>query len=273
MAAGAVTKQPILLGLLLPALIAAPVRAQESGEPVAAPAGFSSWNAQLLYGTEFKEPGIPQDVAKVNATFENASGWSWGSSFFFVDIIRSDEHDTHASEVYGEWYPSASLSTLTGKNLSAGLLRNISVTMGLNGGTKNTGADPLVYLPGLTFDLQLPGFAFFSIGTYAYIDDGRFSGQSNGCHATTYQVTPSWALPFTLGNVKLSFDGFIDFIGDHGQCVSQILSQVQLKIEVAKFGAKPDTLYAGIEWEYWDSKFGIDGLNESFPKAVVIWKF
>jgi hypothetical protein len=32
-------------------------------------------------------------------------------------------------------------------------------------------------------------------------------------------------------------------------------------------------LWAGIEWEYWDDKFGIEGLNESFPKALVVWEF
>jgi nucleoside-specific outer membrane channel protein Tsx len=263
----------ILFGLLLAVLTAAPAWAQKSGEPPTAPAGFSSWDVQALYGSGFQEPENPHDVAKAILTFENSSGWSWGSSYFFVDVIRSDAHDSHASEVYSEWYPSASLSALTGKNLSVGILRNVSVTMGLNAGTKNTGADPLVYLPGLTFDFNLPGFAFFSIGTYAYIDDGRFSGLENGCHATTYQITPSWSLPFALGKAKFSFDGFVDFIGDHGQCVSQILSQSQLKIEVASFGSKPDTLYAGIEWQYWDHKFGIEGLNESFPQLLLVWKF
>jgi nucleoside-specific outer membrane channel protein Tsx len=262
----------IVAGLLLSALTAA-AYAQDSGEPAAAPPGFSSWNAQLLYGTDFQEPGNPNDVSKAILTFENSSGWEWGSSFFFVDIIRSDKHDNHASEVYGEWFPSVSLSALTGTDLSVGLLRNISLTMGINAGTKNTGADPLVYLPGLTFDLNLPGFAFFSIGTYAYFDDGRFAGQDNGCHDQTYQITPAWSLPFALGKAKLSFDGFVDFIGDHDQCASQILSQLQLKIEVASFGSKPDTLHVGIEWQYWDNKYGIDGLNESFPQALLVWKF
>lgn len=259
--------------MLVCGLACATACAQESGEPVTAPAGFSSWDVQLLYGSEFQEPGIAHDVGKATVTFENAAGWAWGSSYFFVDLSRSDKYDSHASEVYGEWYPSASLSALTGKDLSVGLLRNISVTMGLNGGTKNTGGDPLVYLPGLTFDLNLPGFAFFSIGTYAYIDDGRFAGQPNGCNATTYQITPSWSLPFAIGKANFAFDGFVDIIGEHGQCVSQVLSQLQLKAEVLSFGSKPDKIYAGIEWEYWDDKFGIEGLDENFPKALLVWKF
>jgi nucleoside-specific outer membrane channel protein Tsx len=235
--------------------------------------GFSAWDVQLLHGRKFREPGNPEDVSKSIVTFENAAGWSWGSSYFFADVLKSDGSDSHATEVYSEWYPSASLSKLSGKSLGAGVLRDVSATFGINAGTKSTGAAPLVYLPGVTFDLKLPGFAFFSLGTYAYIDRGRITGASNGCNNTTYQVTPSWALPFSVGGLKFSFDGFVDFIGEHGQCASQILSQPQLKMDVGSLASKPGDLYVGIEWQYWRSKFGISGLNESFPQALLFWKF
>ena len=231
--------------------------------------GFSAWDVQLLYGREFQEPGVPEDASKGIVTFENASGWTWGSSYFFADIVRSDGSDSHATEVYSEWYPSASLSKLSGRNLATGVLRDVSATFGINAGSKSTGAAPLIFLPGVTFDLQLPGFAFFSLGAYAYIDQGRVDGTSNGCHSTTYQVTPSWALPFSVGSLRFSFDGFVDFIGEHGGCASQVLSQSQFKFDVGK----PDDLYLGIEWQYWHDKFGISGLDESFPQALVVWKF
>ena len=107
------------------------------------PKGYSNWDMQVLHGNQFREPGNPNEVAKGIVTFENSSGWSWGSSYFFVDILRSDGSDQHATEVYSEWYPSASLSKLSGNSLSAGPLRDVSVTLGLNAGTKSTGAAPL----------------------------------------------------------------------------------------------------------------------------------
>ena len=240
---------------------------------VETPKGYSNWDMQVLYGNQFREPGNPNDVAKGIVTFENSSGWSWGSSYFFVDILRSDGNDQHATEVYAEWYPSASLSKLSGTRLSLGPLRDVSATLGINAGTKSTGAEPLVFLPGLTLDLNIPGFKFFSLGTYAYIDQGRISGASNGCHSTTYQVTPSWSLPFSIGAVKLSFDGFVDFIGSHGQCARQVLSQPQLKLDLGALWAIPGKVSVGIEWQYWDNKFGIDGLKESFPQLMVQWVF
>jgi nucleoside-specific outer membrane channel protein Tsx len=237
------------------------------------PKGYSNWDVQVLHGNQFREPGNPNDVAKGIVTFENSSGWSWGSSYFFVDILRSDGSDQHATEVYSEWYPSASLSKLSGNSLSAGPLRDVSVTLGLNAGTKSTGAAPLVYLPGVTFDLKFPGFKFFSVGTYAYVDRGRLGGASNGCHDTTYQVTPSWSLPFSVGAVKLSFDGFVDIIGSHGQCARQVLSQPQLKLDLGALGTGLEKLSVGIEWQYWVNKFGIDGLKENFPQVVAQWVF
>lgn len=241
------------------------------GEP--ASSGFSAWNFQLAHGTEFREPGNPRDVGKVIGTFENAAGWSWGSSYFFVDILQSDGRDRHAREIYGEWYPSASLGKLTGRNLSAGPLRDVSATFGVSAGSKTTGAAPFVLMPGVTFDFAVPGFRFLTVGAYAYVDRGRVSGVDNGCHATGYQVTPAWSLPFNVGGAKLSFDGFADFIGSHGRCSRETLAQPQLKLDVGALWDKPGKVSFGVEWQYWDNKFGIDGLDESFPQLLGQWVF
>lgn len=237
------------------------------------PKGWSSWDMQGLYGFQFAEPFNPNAVAKGIVTFENSSGWSWGSSYFFVDILRSDGDDQHAAEVYSEWYPAASLSKLSGKKLSVGPLRDVSASLGLNMGVKSTGAAPFVVLPGLAFDLKIPGFKFFSLGTYAHIDRGRLSGASNDCHSTTYQVTPSWSLPIGIRTMKVSFDGFVDMIGSHGQCASQVLSQPQLKVDLGGLWGKPGKFSAGVEWQYWHNKFGISDLDESFPQFLVQWVF
>ena len=130
-----------------------------------------------------------------------------------------------------------------------------------------------MFLPGLTFDLEIPGFRFFSLGIYTYVDRGEVEGASNGCNDTTYQITPSWSLPFTIGSAKVRFDGFIDFIGDHGRCSSQVQSRPSLKIDLGALGSYPDRLFGGVEWQYWHSKLGIEGLDESFPKFTVMWVF
>lgn len=145
--------------------------------------------------------------------------------------------------------------------------------MGFNAGAKSSGAAPLVILPGLTFDLKLPIFQFFSLGAYAYIDRGRFNGQGNGCNTTTYQITPSWSLPFKIRSASFRFDGFVDYIGSHGECAHQIVSQPTIKLDLGNFNGKPDRFYAGVEWGYWRNKYGISGLNQTAPQGVVMWVF
>lgn len=244
--------------------------------------GYSSWDVQFLYGSQFQEPFNPNDVSKAIVTIENSSAWSWGSSYFFVDTAysikndqNSDGKERHAWDGYAEWYPSASIGKLSGTNLSAWIINDVSLTAGLNYGRKTTGAEPLIYLPGLTFDLSLPGFAFFSLGTYAYIDRGTVNnGDNNGCHSTGLQITPSWLLPFSIGTVDFQFAGFLDYITKHGDCKAQVVSQPQLTVDMGKLlGMNPGKLYAGTEFQYWNNKFGIEGLDEHFPQALLIYRF
>jgi hypothetical protein len=76
-----------------------------------------------------------------------------------------------------------------------------------------------------------------------------------------------------VGAVKLSFDGFVDIIGSHGQCARQVLSQPQLKLDLGALGTGLEKLSVGIEWQYWVNKFGIDGLKENFPQVLAQWVF
>jgi nucleoside-specific outer membrane channel protein Tsx len=242
--------------------------------PCARAQNFSVSDLQITYGPNFKEPGISEGVPKNDFTFENITTWSWGSSLVFVDVLRSwSDADQNAKEVYGEWYPSVSLRKVSGRKPSTGFLRDVSATIGLNSGVRSTGPAPFAVLPGATFELNVPGFSFVSVGTFAYIDRGRFEGQPTGCAATTYQVTPAWSLPFKAGGAALSFDGFVDFIGEHAQCKAMILSQPQLRLDISALWHKPGTIYAAVELDYWHNKYGIEGLHENFWLPVFLWKF
>lgn len=245
----------------------------------AAPASAFDWSdteIQYLYGKEFREPFNPRDVSKHIITLQHADGHAYGRNFAFVDMLKSDARDDHATEVYGEGYASFSLSKMSGRPWSGGALRDVNLTVGVNYGRKSYTAydvEPRVLLPGITLDLKLPGFDFFNVDILAYVDRGRFDGRDNGCHETTYQITPAWKLPFTAGAEKFSFEGFADFIGAHGNCVSQILTQPQLRWDVGNHFGKAGRVFVGVEYQYWRNKFGIDGLRDSFPQALLAGKF
>ncbi|MEO7940497.1 MAG: hypothetical protein ABIR55_17850, partial [Burkholderiaceae bacterium] len=200
-------------------------------------------------------------------------------NFFFVDMSKSDQKDNGYAEIYGEYYHTLSVSKLASKDWSKDFVRDIGVTTGINYGTKNSafGPNPKVLLVGPTFDLNIPGFAFFNVDVLAYVDQGTFSGFGGGAlcgsRKTTYQITPAWKLPFNIGGAKFIFDGFLDLIGAHGSCERQVLAQPQLKWDVGHHAGRPDTVYLGIEYQYWHNKFGTKGQNESFPQLLLTWKF
>ena len=233
---------------------------------------FRSSNVTARYGWTFQEPGVAEDVPKNILTFENSSAGGWWSSYLFVDVLRSwSEADANAKEVYGEWYPSVSVRTLTGKAHSKNLLRDVSLTLGVNTGVRSTGPSPFVLLPSVTFDLNVPAFAFFSVRAGAYIDRGRFQGQPTDCSATTYQITPSWSLPLSVGASTLKVSGFVDFTGSHANCEAQILTTPRAVLDLSAYWHKPGRVYVGVDWVYWHNKYGIDGLKDNLLLPVVTW--
>jgi nucleoside-specific outer membrane channel protein Tsx len=262
-----VAERPIACALLFVSvlLVAPPALAQ--GDQ-----GFSASRVAVRYGWNFTEPGIAEDVPKNIFTFDNSAAGRWWSSYLFVDVLRSwSEADANAKEVYGEWYPSLSLRALAGKERSRGLLRDVGLTVALNTGVRSTGVSPFAVLPGLTFEFNLPGFQFFSVGTFLYIDRGRFEGQPTDCAATTWQITPSWSLPFSIGPANLKTEGFVDFIGRHANCEPWILTYPRLMMDVSELWKKPGKVYVGVDVGYWRNKYGIPGLEDKLLLPVVVW--
>jgi nucleoside-specific outer membrane channel protein Tsx len=245
---------------------------------VAHAADWSDNEVSLLRGTKFHDNGNDIDISKTILTLQHASGYKYGRNFLFVDFIKSGSADNNYGEVYGEYYHNLSLSKVGGMDWSKNFVKDIGITTGINYGAKNSafGPNPKVLLIGPTFDLNIPGFAYFNVDVLAYRDSGTFSGFGGGklCGQTktTYQVTPAWSLPFSIGSAKMSFDGFVDVIGGHGSCERQILAQPQLRWDVGNHFGKAGTVFLGLEYQYWNNKFGLDGVKESFPQLMLNWK-
>ncbi|WP_394826754.1 hypothetical protein [Pendulispora albinea] len=260
-----------------PAPAAAPAPAPEPAAPKsAAPSYFQFTEAEYLHGFFYREPFNPDhEIQKEVFTFQHYGEWALGRNFFFFDFLKSHGADGHANEVYGEAYASLTASKVFGTSLEAAIFQDINLTMGVNVGAKTNSSGPLIYLPGITTDWKLPGFAFFHVDTLLYIDQGRLGGSqyAQGCTQTTFQITPAWDLPFALGPARFSFQGFVDIIGAHGQCEVQVLAQPQLRFDIGNFFNAPDKLYVGTEFQYWLHKYGFKDVNEAHPQTLVVWRF
>lgn len=247
-------------GVLASALVA--------GAPVQA-ADWSSTNVQLLYGNNYADDFGIDDKAKWVMTIEHADGWKYGDNYLFVDISNPFADGTTS---YGEFSPRISPAKIFGAApVSFGIVKDVMVA-----GTLEMGEGVHSYLIGVGLPLDLPGFAFADLNIYARKSyrDFATAGQTDWGG----QATIDWLLPFKIGGTKWSFGGFLDYAFAEKGGVSpkedNIISSPQLLFDLGDaLGGAPGVLEIGIEYDFWWNKYGIDGVNENNPLAMVKWTF
>lgn len=244
---------------------------------VLAAAGTAAGQAEFHY--QYGKLVNPFSGARENTsilTVQHATGWGWGDSFFFLDILDDGLQDGfNDKDLYGEWYPTLSLGKVSGRTFRLGPIRDISVIGGINFGAD---ANVLKYLPGVRASWKVPGFAFLNTDLTAYIDGNSGAG-SGGAPRTSnsFMFNVSWALPFRLGGQPFLMGGHAEYIGpstdEFGNRVkSWVLAQPQLTWDLgAVFGAA-NHLLVGIEFQYWRNKLGVEE-DEYVPQLLVIWRF
>jgi nucleoside-specific outer membrane channel protein Tsx len=206
--------------------------------------------------------------------------------FYFLDYIRAEnvqsrgsfangsfeQHDKN-SFYYMEFSPRVSLSWLTGKDLSAGPLKDIKAAFTYEKG--NGGPGPENYLYGLGFDWDVPGFAYLKTNLYRVKINNQvfFADQDSNGYAT--QLTVAGAYPFAIGEQDFVVDGYIDWRSPSDQAGTQtsVGSSIQVKWDAGKalFG-KQRKLYVGTELNMWHNKYGIkpiDGSTDGFDQTAV----
>ncbi|MEY3287912.1 MAG: hypothetical protein RLZZ419_154 [Pseudomonadota bacterium] len=231
---------------------------------------WSNSEIQYLHGDGYHMPFNPNLVSLSIITVTHADGWSLGRNFFFMDTYISDHGQPGQTGVYGEAYSYLALGKLLGKDLSLGIFKDINATVGVNAGESfdSPQSGPRIFLYGITLDFNLPGFKMFTLDL---LQHDQFETVQNG---SSWQITPVWIFPFTIAGTKWSLEGFADFIGKKNtNYAHNIITQPQLRLDVGDLWGKSGHFYAGIEYQYWHNKFGIQGLSESLPQALVLWKF
>ena len=227
---------------------------------VALPANASIWsstNVQLLNGDGFELGADNRTIF----TIENATGWKYGDSFFFLDV--TDPFDTNDSAFYGEFSPRLSLGAVMGKKMSFGIVKDVMIASTLEMGEGVRG-----YLLGIGLPLDLPGFKFANVNIYGRKSERSFATDDSD---TGGQVTLTWNRPFAIGSAKLNFEGFFDYAfgEDSGSNPKEdnIVAAPRIMLNVSKH------LQVGIEHQIWRDKFGINGVDEDATQAMVKFTF
>ncbi len=231
---------------------------------------WSNTEVQYLHGDAFQAPYRASDISQSIITFTHAHGWALGRNFMFMDTLITEAGQPAQTSVYGEAYSYISLGKLLGKDLAFGIFKDLNAAIGVNAGenfdSPKSGSRVVLY--GATIDFDLPGFKLFSV------DFLRHNVLEPAAQGSSWQITPVWKLPFEIAGTKWSLEGFADFIGKKGPTFARTaLAQPQLRLDLGDLWGRANHLYVGIEYQYWHNKYGIKGLHESLPQALVIWKF
>jgi len=93
--------------------------------------------------------------------------------------------------------------------------------------------------------------------------NGAYYGVERYSYDPHPMLTAAWAIPFSVGSVPLSFEGYANYIAAKGKnefggdtaAETNIDMQVMYDFSNA-VGTKPNTFKAGFEYQYWKNKFG-----------------
>lgn len=223
--------------------------------------GAQAWTSSSISVLKGWDYAVGEEQRTI-ATFEMANGWAYGDNFFFFDYTNlSGDREEGATlpNIYGEYAPRLSFGKITGADLGIGPITDV-----LLAGQLEMGENINRRLYGLGFDLAVPGMDYFQLNTYVR-DDTDLPGD-------TWQVTLVWGSSFEIAETNWLFKGHLDYAGSEGDGEKSINSAPQLLLDVGDFWGASDKLYAGIEYQYWKNKFGIDGVDEHNPQLMVTWK-
>ncbi|PWV62406.1 hypothetical protein [Plasticicumulans acidivorans] len=236
-------------------------------------AGFSDTFIGYRYGNQFSEPSKPDDISKNIVQFTHASSYKLGSNFFNLDMLMSDDNDpAHnsddgATEFYATFRSQLHASKVFDRDFKYGIIRDLGLTFGFDANTKDTTFAPRKRLiaigPTLKFDV--PGFFDLSFMYTKEWNHKGIPGTPDPDHEFdgTYMISAAWAIPFSVHDTPMKFQGFANYIGPKGEdynyrdTEAEFLLRTSLMVDVGKLVAdSKGTLFAGVGYEYWHNKFG-----------------
>lgn len=214
-------------------------------------------------GVEFDAGGNGgREVEATFFTFENVTAHNWGETFFFIDRDQPHGDMEGTDEVYGEFAPSVSGSWLTGRDLSFGPVKDVTLAAQYEFGGGNEANN---YMTGFGLAWDVPAFMYFNTAFY-YVNNSEINDD--------WQITVTWGVPFNIGPALFLVDGYIDWSTAASDHRSEFQFTPQVKLDVGNFMGEPGVLYAGIEYQYWNNKFGLgDTLIDTQSSVSALVKF
>jgi len=263
--------------------------------PMAAQAAIWSDNSiGYRYGHDYREPVNSENITKQIISFTSASGYKYGSNFFTVDMLSSDNTDPAscstgsptcnsggAHEVYAVYRTTFSGSSVFGTPLKFGIIRDIGLQTGFDFNAKDDQFASRVAkkMIGPKFSFDVPGFFDVAAEFYAERNHNWYATQYGCTGATnpdcgnvqfknTYTIESAWGIPFKAG-LPMKFQGFCNYIGVKGPdgvgqgTRPETLLEAAVMVDVGSLAGQKETVYLGLGYQYWHNKFGNDSSRDS----------
>ncbi len=220
---------------------------------------YSSTKVEALYGYDYLRGPDFSEVDEGVLTVVNATGFTWGDSFFFLDSANFDDIDGTGG-THLEWSVRYRVSKGSGSIKGVYGIAQIDWDSG-------EFANKVTRMGGVSLDWDVPGFRFVKTNLQ-HRNDPDFEGNS-------VQFTLVWNKAFKIGAQNFSFEGFADWTSSEGEksaapfdySESNLLTQPQIVWHPTKnFGL-------GIEYQYWKNRIGRDGVDEKAPQILARWTF
>jgi nucleoside-specific outer membrane channel protein Tsx len=242
-------------------------------------AEWSDTSISMRHGSKFAEPFNTNAITKNIVGLTHVSGYKYGTNFFNADMLLSNQKDpasagsdTGAHEVYVVYRNTVDFEKVSGKSFKTTGVRGLGFTGGFDFNTKtdagyNSKKEMLVAGPTVMFDV--PGFLNVSLLQLWESNSPYSTFTNSGVGRYHYQPHPmlsaSWGIPFNVGSVALSFEGFANVISSKGNNEFGVATATETNIDMqvmydmsSSIGAAPKTFKVGAEYQYWKNKFGND---------------
>ena len=242
-------------------------------------AGAADWSDTSIswrYGTRFAEPYNPEHIKKHIFALTHASGYKYGSNFFNVDLLQSDETDPAsltqnegAQEAYIVYRHLLDIGALRGTEMRYGPVKGVGLTLGFDWNTKNDvgyNSRKRMLVAGPTLMWDVPGFLNTSLlllresnapsGAFPPIStvNGRYTYDTHAALSVT------WGIPVAE---KVSFEGYGLFIGAKGRdevgngTGAETNVDMALMVDISSHIGQPKNRFrVGLEYQFWNNKFG-----------------
>jgi nucleoside-specific outer membrane channel protein Tsx len=266
-------------------VIATTTSAVSAGEAGGSPKPFFLFSDTTVgYRHEFTAtaPGVGE-TAKEVLTLTHFDAWAYGTNFFNVDWLFSDNNDpAHcalggacegtqgATEVYALYRGTLSFNALTrGDAFKLGPIKDAAFSFGADWNSENNSFAPAKkdLVAGIQLQFAVPGY--FNAAVHAYKEWNH-----NGLPGTiesdvAFDVTPElefvYMQPLNFTGLPLRFSGFTNIVfpkgkdGFGGDTVTEVLSDNRLTLDIGQLVAKrPNSVDAFVGYKYWDNKYGND---------------